>query len=260
MVDLQRIGTYPKKAAIWLRSWQRLSHSDVILASFPKTGSSWVRLFLFHYIFDINSNSVSFDDLDRKMPEFGHPSMLEYHAPRYSARVVKTHQPYPSIFNGRKAVVVTRDPRDVMISYFHYLSARKDFRFGSTIDDLVRSDAFGVKAYCIFHRRWLANPHYLIRYEDLRSDPYEGFTGLLKYMGVEPCSSKVVRALESSSMEKTRAAQKHSSESFQRQFSAGFQFARSGTIGEGRSELHPELKDHIRIASAKYGFSLYDLS
>ena len=63
---------------LWLygRSRYVLEEDDIMLAVIPKTGSTWVRFFLFNLLLEVNGDakSLSFDDLDSTMAEFGHRS------------------------------------------------------------------------------------------------------------------------------------------------------------------------------------------
>jgi hypothetical protein len=63
----------------YLGGFLKLSNDDIILTSFPKSGNTWVRFF----IYIILSNKYkkdevpSFEELDKKMPALGVKSMFE---------------------------------------------------------------------------------------------------------------------------------------------------------------------------------------
>lgn len=101
-------------------AYLRLARSDSLICSFPKTGSSGVRLFLCQYLRLLNNLPLidNLDDLNKYMPELGKKG----HFP-VSGEIIKTHH---AIYSNRveKCVVIYRQSMQVYSSYVNYMRRR----------------------------------------------------------------------------------------------------------------------------------------
>jgi len=213
------------------------------LASYPKSGNTWVRAFLSSYLHgaeDLNNlHGVTGDNqpyfhqalAHRPLKELGTWDLVVVHnlALLHMLSVLRMQEPYllkthnaNLSFGGtslipwpitKGAIYVARDPRDVAVSYSDH--------FGSSLDDAITS--MGKKQNRItqdnglFHilsswsehiKSWMEQKTFrtgLLRYEDLLANPAEKFAGILKYLGIEEIdSSRFERALEFSSFDSLR--------------------------------------------------------
>src|SRR5579862_3428641 len=88
---------------------------DTFLVSYPKSGNTWVRFLLANLIYP--NEEIGFSNINRVLPS---PDVLSRRflkkLPR--PRILKSHQPYDLRF--RRVVYLVRDPRDVVISEYHF--------------------------------------------------------------------------------------------------------------------------------------------
>jgi hypothetical protein len=251
-------GWAASKALLWGRSAVRMKADDIILAFYPKTGSTWVRIFLFHLLNDTDaSGEFSFEDINQVMPEFANPSFFCAWPFPDLPRLVKTHRPRNPILARNRTVLFAREPRDTMISFLHYANAKTGFGFQGDLKDLVLHPEMGLDAYFHFYQSWLPHAQLVLRYEDLRSDPQRSFRQLVDFIGYDASDVEIDAALNASSLERTRAAQARSSDAFTGKFKEGFVFARSGRTGEGQSVFTDELEEILYEKRQQYGFTLY---
>jgi hypothetical protein len=101
---------------VWLRH-QSLKPNDIFLASYPRSGSTWLRFMLFESLLGESSgfNNVNQAIPDVKSRQVGLPLMPG------GGRLIKTHEAYHPEY--RKAVYLVRDPRDVVLSEYAYQTA-----------------------------------------------------------------------------------------------------------------------------------------
>ena len=251
-----------EKSYYWSKSYFGLKEDDVIMAFYPKTGSTWVRIFLYNLLSENKEgDTFTFDEVNNTMPNFGSKNFLSEWPFDGVPRFIKTHRNHYNFLYGKnKIVLFMRHPMDVMISYFHYASAKKQLSFDGDFSDLVMHPLMGLENYMKFYSSWIPKAGLTIKYEDMRRDSLATFNNLVKYLELDFTSEQVKTALEVSSLDKTRKAQKISSDSHQNNFKKGFVFARKGSIGEGQAifESHPELGKYYKTIKAKYNFNFYE--
>jgi hypothetical protein len=204
----------------------------VWIASYPKSGNTWVRFLLSAYFFDA---VVSWDAVAQIVLEF--PPLLArakkeglsdlqlwqqlVELKRQRPAVppgfpedlfLKTHhaatEDHPFLNRARKAVVLVRNPRDVALSAFNFLRLKnrrpisdekaylKEFlRHGG--DPSWKQIGFGT--WLEHTNSWLAAHHFpahLVRYEDLHVDPAREFEGILRFLDAPIDRERIARAIQ----------------------------------------------------------------
>jgi alcohol sulfotransferase len=165
---------------------------DAFLVSYPKSGRTWLRYILSHYLaglaelgFEPDLNSTfrvlpNFDLLpDRGLPAFvGKSERLPL--------IAVSHLAYaPALFHRRPVILKVRDPRDVTVSaYFH--QTRQKRRFSGTMADFIEDPDLGVPAIIAYHNGWanalLERKHLVVSYERLRADPHKESAAILDFL------------------------------------------------------------------------------
>lgn len=134
-LSIVKDGTMKKVANFKLRE------GDIIVASFPKAGTTWVQ----EIVYLINSN-LNFVEAKKQVLENRFP-FLEYPYPGLATlaklkgvRLLKTHLPYynlPSSVDNAKVIYVTRNPKDVVVSYYHFARMLTMFSFVGSFDEFL---------------------------------------------------------------------------------------------------------------------------
>lgn len=218
---------------VWFRH-KSLKPNDVFLASYPRSGSTWLRFMLYESLLGESSGFKSVNQAipDVKLHRDGLPFMPG------GARLIKTHEVYHPKY--RKAVYLVRDPRDVALSEYAYQTALG--LVSCDLDDyLNRFLNDGVNPFASWRRHiesWIASPLseeklLILRFEDLRSDTVKTIAQIAAFLELTPDEHRIRRAIADNTLDRMRAKEK---EAPQRASKRG-QFIRSGSVGGWRASL-----------------------
>ena len=251
------------------------------IASYPKSGNTWVRLFLaayrnFGYLPSLNMlgdtsdyayqwyQLVSPKRLDELTP---HETMTIRPAACYqilhgwaaTGRIkplVKTHVCNSSLFGyptiphnlTHRAVYVVRDPRDLVVSYARHMKMPVDqaiARMGAEGNALIEQKIVQPMNTWSFHvQSWKSKEYtHLIRYEDLLADPEKHFKAILNSIGLPFDQEIFDRAIAATTFERLKAAEAR--EGFKENKTPGKQFFNKGSAGYWKTALSPSQAKRI---------------
>lgn len=221
--------------------------ADAILASYPRSGSTWFRFTLFEIL---TGKPSSFEDVNsalRGLKDHRHGWPL---LPG-DGRLIGTHEPYRTTY--KKAIYMVRDVRDVALSEFAFEKnlgiGRKDLN-EHLKDMLVSGKRHGTWPNHV--KSWLDSPLgsngklLLIRYEDLRRDGPETLMKVADFLGVPTTRSAVEAAIANNNIQKMREKEDrlYKQENYssvprmpQRGVESGGRFVRSGKTGGWQEKL-----------------------
>ena len=256
------------------------------LASFPKSGNTWVRSFLANYFqppgrtLDINSLRL-FTTADLRQDFFdaanGAPfrgqSIEQWLAVRPKAlrliagskpghHFVKTHCQIlkmkgvdlipPEVTAA--AVYLIRNPFDVAPSYSRHLAMDMD----ATIDRMLNAEAIGSNPGGVLEivGRWDHHiqtwtgakglPLHVIRYEDMVADAEAAFRALFDFLRIKVNKSQMRRAMQATSF--TAMQRQEKERGFRERPQEMEQFFVRGTSGGWREDLEPAQVQRLREA------------
>lgn len=250
------------------------------LASYPKSGNTWLRMFLSGYLsgnVDINRPAIGVDDLQVYFYHALSPSPLEQLSDEHrlllrpaallhlataipEPRYVKTHFARCSIDGidsipaslTHGAVYLVRDPRDVVVSYARHINVSIDSmidKIGSAKSTARRGPLYHLIGSWSAHvRSWLNTPFptLVIRYEDLCAHPRETFRAVLDHLDLKADEDRLSLALDLTRLENLQEQERQH----------GFREAVHGNFfGAGgskwREALTPEQAGRIERAHGK---------
>ncbi|KAM7279489.1 hypothetical protein ACFE04_006623 [Oxalis oulophora] len=264
--------------------------SDVILASFPKTGTTWLKALLYSII-----NRSSRDSLQDNHPHlliptleiqlFGPLSQSQYPTSSFSAaddsnssRILATHLPYQILAqtiasSNCRVVSVTRNPKDTLVSLWHFIQNSKDNQGTWPLEVAVENFCNGTVPYGPYYdhvlgykKASLEKPKnvYFISYEELKGDTRTHVKSLAEFIGypfegdgeekvldeiIKNCSFKTLSNYEVNKCEKLNPWLKLPYNSFYRQ----------GEIGDHKNYLNQEMIDRIdKVTREKFGESEFE--
>ncbi|WP_298283817.1 sulfotransferase domain-containing protein [Acidocella sp.] len=244
----------------------------VWLASYPKSGNTWLRVFLHNYITQAATPHSINRLTDFSLAEcaaalFHAPGetlsdeAVQKNRPRVHAELaglgpelvfVKTHNANlavhgvalvtPEVTAG--AVYVVRDPRDVAVSYAAYLGRDVDetIRFMAApgaVNGTDEAQVFELLSSWSGHvRSWVGGrQRLLVRYEDLVAEPERYFARIIRYLGTgEVDQARLTRAIGFSSF--AELAGQEARDGYEASGGQG-RFFRAGRVGVWREALSP---------------------
>ena len=252
------IKWYFDKAYLWGRSILELDPDDQILASFPKTGSTWIRYFLYTLLSQrLNNQSSSIDSMNSKMPEFANKNFFNKWIFTETPRIVKTHQKGLGVFKNNKVALIVRDPRDIVISYYNYLNGLRSSNSHGSLSQVMRDNRVGFKPFFNHFDSWRNSAKLILRYEDLKNKPNSSFAKLATFFDIKRNSDEIASAIKSSNFANMRIAQEKSQD-LMAEFKEGHQFLRAGRTDQWRDLFTVEDIEYYESLKDQHKFYLYE--
>ena len=220
------------------------------LASYPKSGNTWLRAFLYSYIFGELKNSA---DLNQRIPDIDHRPVIPVSNP--AGIFSKTHftfsRQHPCIDQTTAFIYILRHPKDVLLSNLNYLKLigtldATDEQFAQRFIDNMGAPIWYNRGYGSWIQHadsWLTQPKYpnmVLRYEEMKQHPRDAFTRVLEFIHLPVENKRLEFALEQSSFRNLKELEKRekASRDFSLVFGGNPETARQGLrfINEGASK------------------------
>ena len=236
---------------------------DRLIASFPKSGNTWLQWILFFLYNDPDEASLpSINQFSEDNPNlcivesyYRRDSEIARLRATHKAVVIKTHSIFRPKFADCRTLYIVRDPRDVALSYHAYYTKLlgRDVAFDEFIERYIAGRVHPLFGSWAHHAGswWGAmngdEAHFLlIRYEDLLDDPLPLVARICDFLGLDRDETRIMRAVERASFGRLKKRE----EAMRGTTSGEPMFFRKGTKGEWRTAL-PEA-ERARI-EARFG-------
>lgn len=213
-----------------------LRDDDVLLCSFPRSGNTWTRFMYCHLLMVLQGRSadeVDFPFLDSTMPAVGAGNVRDEWAFAPYPRLVKTHAPWMPFFRGKRSIGLVRDPRDVMVSYYHYQKDRNQL-FDGSFSDFIRHRRYGLRRWFDHLYSWRTKWNLVVTYEEMKSNTLEQMIRIVDFLGIDVGSKKIDKAISRSAIERIQRVDKLASED------SNTQFARKGNTRQWKEYFSDE--------------------
>jgi hypothetical protein len=192
--------------------------TELYLISYPCSGRTWLRVLIGKLLCDHFS-------LDEKLmldtPNLTQKAGILKSMYTHDCSLVEDYYYYvanevffdKARFSGKKVILLVRDPRDVMVSYYSHLSKR-DKKYKGSISEFIRDEKVGIKKLLAFNNLWIDNQHFLkelliIKYEDIRRETAINLKKVISFMEVEDFSQNVLdKSIEFASFENMKKLEK----------------------------------------------------
>jgi Sulfotransferase domain len=216
---------------------------DTFLVSFPKSGNTWARFLIANLVRP--GEKIDFSNVNGVIPGPEVTSNRDLQRiPR--PRIIKSHQYFDPRY--KQVIYIVRDPRDVVVSQYHFQRKRKLVDDGFPLTDFVEKFIAGETCYYgswgEHVNSWLATRNgqrgfLLLRYEDMVADTSGELTKIAKFVNISASPERILQAVQRSSADTMRQLEKSQAQSFTstRNTRQDIPFVRAAKSGGWRSEL-----------------------
>lgn len=270
------LASYPKSGNTWFRSFiSNLTAKDNEETNINKMKTDGIAsgVELFEEATGIEASDLTADEIDNIRPE-----VYKYVAAEAKRELyVKIHDAYTFLKNNEplipeensKAVYILRNPLDVAVSLSFHLSCdidtaikamgNNDFCFCGKTDRFHSQLRQRLLTWSNHVESWVDKaklPVHVMRYEDMKNDPFETFYKAALFMEL-PCNEeKIDKAIKASDFKVLKAQEKASG--FKEKPAKMNSFFRSGNIGDWREHLSEEqvkiiINDHKEVMK-RFGY------
>jgi sulfotransferase family protein len=244
---------------------REIGNANTVVLSFPKAGRSWVCYFLARYVTERTGGLLDLDVLPdgREIPpvRFVHEHIDVFEDAPAPVRLLNEE-----LLMRRRIVVLARDPRDSLVSYWHHKRVREQRPVPTRLELFADCPVYGIErisqSTALLLDLYDNHPgdKLLITYEDLISEPARRLPQILRFsLDGRPLDEQSCRnALEASRFENMREwergltaeeARTRYDSRFGRRQDGALEDAhfkvRRGKVGAFRTEMSPELHRHV---------------
>ena len=178
---------------------------DVFLVSFPKSGNTWTRFLIANLVYP--NDRVDFASIHKLVPDPFVTWKRDFDSmPR--PRIIKSHECFEPRYP--RAMYIVRDPRDVVISQYHYHRKCNKIEDGYPMEKFVARflagdtcphGSWGQSVTTWITSRYNDPRFLLLRYEDLVSDPHRELARVATFLNIPPDPERISKAVERSAAE-----------------------------------------------------------
>ncbi|GAB5534172.1 MAG: sulfotransferase domain-containing protein [Rubricoccaceae bacterium] len=200
----------------------QMRSSDVLVASFPRSGSTHLRLILAGLATSDAAAIQSHTQFERTVPELGGPTPWDRQPE--GPLFIKTHRPHAFLLSRPRAILLLRHPLNALASFHAYQSARVGGAAMPT-DAFLRHSRFGLPRWIDHTRSWISRAEHVLRFNALCADPAEEVARMMQVLQVTSARDRLEAAVARATPE--AAHRLRSTRQGGDQFDPSFEFARS---------------------------------
>jgi hypothetical protein len=227
---------------------------DVWIVSYPRSGNTWTRFLIANLV--LGNEPADWSNIERRVPDIylnQDPHLRALPRPRY----LKSHEAFRPDY--RRVVLIVRDPRDVALSYFHFLKKSNRLAADGPVSDFLPSFLAGqIDPYGSWGENvgsWLGARRgtagfVVVRYEDLLASAEAELARVAEMLKLPADNGQLRRAVENSRADRMRNLEQsqRGQHKYLKSSREDIPFVRAAKSGQWRTELAPEAARQIEAA------------
>jgi hypothetical protein len=231
---------------------------DIFIVSYPKSGNTWTRFLIGNLIYQ--DEPITFANVETRLPS------LYIHSDRKLKklpRILKSHDCFDPRY--QTVVYIVRDPRDVLVSAYHYGVKLRIFPETYKIEEFVPSMLDGTfRSGLLVNPRfgswydnvasWLAMQHnrkfLLLTYEHMLENPERELAKVAAFLGLDASPERLARAVRLSTADRMRELEARQGDDWllTKNTRRDMAFVRKASSGNWKSELPPQAVTDVEKA------------
>ena len=245
----------PLRRAVMSYRHMGLTSSDVFLASYPRSGNTWLKSLLASCIFGEAMQNFS-DTVNPVIPIVGfHHNVKPLLVG--GGRIIKTHESFRKEY--QRAIWIVRDPRDVVMSEYK-LQLRSGIFSGSFDDYLIRfttPEQNGPPDWQTYTRSWMgsslieSSSLLTIRFEDMRSNVAHELKRVLMFLKLPSNETIIETAMQQNSLRSMAERHAQYDQTLGNAVKAKLPAVNKGLAGGWQSELKAKQIELIETSFGK---------
>lgn len=242
----------------------RFKSDDVLLTMFPKSGSTWLSECIYLVEHQYKYELAQKESIEYRFPQIDSPShdvfriILDQYDDVRCKRLIKASIP-PNLLIDKKAdtgslvrpkvISILRNPRDVLVSFYHHSKTVKHYDLNYTFDRFFDTFVAGKvpcgpiwKMYNDVYAYHTANPKtsLLVFYEDMKKDLRKQIIRICVFLNKQPPATQSAweQFIDHLSVEKMRQNQtinRHDWDKLGLKNANGFEFVRRGQANDWKN-------------------------
>ncbi|WP_083777056.1 sulfotransferase domain-containing protein [Desulfohalobium retbaense] len=176
--------------------------------SVSKSGRTWLRVILDYYFNTLN-HEENINNNSKKLKFFYTHEFFEHRNNANFFEKVKGRYIMPdNIAKSKKIIFLYRDPRDVIVSYFHQKTKRSSKRVNLNMSEFIRHPTYGIYSIIYVMNTWKKRLEshqwcHCLSYEELKIKIYDTLYSTIKFLSSNPvCSNSLNKAIDYATFEK----------------------------------------------------------
>jgi Sulfotransferase domain/Sulfotransferase family len=228
-----------------LLRYRGVRREDLFVASYPRSGTTWLRFLLFELLSGTAAEFVSVNDAIPYIGKHeGAPSLLPN-----GGRLIQTHEAF--LQGVASAIYVVRDPRSVVLSEYRWQlrTGLSQESFHAFFEAFISGRANPYRRWDRHVATWL-DPRssdaavHAVRFEDLRSNAVAELAKVARFLDLDADEDTIARVVENNGLEEMRAKEERApTGALGANARPDIRFVNSGSTSGWRDQLS---LDHIR--------------
>ncbi len=223
------------RKAILAYRFRNVNDRDVLFASYPKSGSTWLTFMVTEMLWGVGEKQEITDS--RFVPGVNEKHLSDKRIPS-GGWLLRTHERYRPCC--KKAIYVVRDGRDVTVSL--YFQIQRVFGLEATFSEFLEAYLDGMFVGSgVWHDHvidWLDSPCnqagnlLVVRYEDMKEDVRRELRRVSDFLELDASAERVEDAVRLGSLDSMRKTEKRAEVLAHREKGEAIPFVRKGVVGD----------------------------